>query len=123
MENVLVLIRRMFFGNNIFSCMKSQSLWIQTLSIAFQIEQFVYASPHDGKSWEMFDEMIGTAEEFYQSLGIPYRIVNIVSGLYTLPSFFYWEHQWTIFWLFLASHKNLQMNCLLLFHRCFEPRS
>lgn len=24
--------------------------------------------------------MIGTAEEFYKSLGIPYRIVNIVSG-------------------------------------------
>ncbi|CAI5646653.1 unnamed protein product [Oreochromis niloticus] len=45
-----------------------------------KIEQFVYASPHDGKSWEMLDEMIGTAEEFYQSLGIPYRIVNIVSG-------------------------------------------
>lgn len=41
----------------------------------------MYASPHDGKSWEMFDEMIGTAEEFYQSLGIPYRIVNIVSGM------------------------------------------
>ncbi|NXL54411.1 SYSC protein, partial [Podilymbus podiceps] len=45
-----------------------------------QIEQFVYASPHDGKSWEMFEEMMATAEEFYQSLGIPYRIVNIVSG-------------------------------------------
>ncbi|XP_044066266.1 serine--tRNA ligase, cytoplasmic isoform X2 [Siniperca chuatsi] len=45
-----------------------------------KIEQFVYASPHDGKSWDMFDEMIGTAEELYQSLGIPYRIVNIVSG-------------------------------------------
>ncbi|XP_060930309.1 serine--tRNA ligase, cytoplasmic [Limanda limanda] len=45
-----------------------------------KIEQFVYASPHDNKSWEMFDEMIGTAEEFYQTLGIPYRIVNIVSG-------------------------------------------
>jgi len=45
-----------------------------------QIEQFVYASPHDNKSWETFDEMIATAEEFYQSLGIPYRIVNIVSG-------------------------------------------
>lgn len=28
----------------------------------------------------MFDEMIGTAEEFYKSLEIPYRIVNIVSG-------------------------------------------
>ena len=48
--------------------------------ICVQIEQFIYASPHDDKSWETFDEMIGTAEEFYQSLGIPYRIVNIVSG-------------------------------------------
>ncbi|XP_019401843.1 PREDICTED: serine--tRNA ligase, cytoplasmic [Crocodylus porosus] len=45
-----------------------------------KIEQFVYASPHDNKSWEMFDEMIATAEQFYQSLGIPYHIVNIVSG-------------------------------------------
>ncbi|KAJ8369520.1 hypothetical protein SKAU_G00095480 [Synaphobranchus kaupii] len=45
-----------------------------------KIEQFVFSSPHDNKSWEMFDEMIGTAEEFYQTLGIPYRIVNIVSG-------------------------------------------
>ncbi|XP_061830006.1 serine--tRNA ligase, cytoplasmic [Nerophis lumbriciformis] len=45
-----------------------------------KIEQFVYASPHDNKSWEMFDEMIETAEDFYKSLGIPYRIVNIVSG-------------------------------------------
>ena len=26
------------------------------------------------------EEMIGNAEEFYQSLGIPYRVVNIVSG-------------------------------------------
>ena len=26
------------------------------------------------------DEMINNAEEFYQSLGIAYRIVNIVSG-------------------------------------------
>ena len=46
-----------------------------------QIEQFVYSSPHDNKSWEMFEEMIATAEEFYQSLGIPYHIVNIVSGI------------------------------------------
>ncbi len=60
----------------------------QPLFITFQIEQFVYASPHDGKSWEMFDEMIGTAEEFYQTLGIPYRIVNIVSGWFTLPFIF-----------------------------------
>ncbi|XP_032566744.1 serine--tRNA ligase, cytoplasmic isoform X2 [Chiroxiphia lanceolata] len=45
-----------------------------------EIEQFVYSSPHDNKSWELFEEMISTAEEFYQSLGIPYHIVNIVSG-------------------------------------------
>ncbi|NXJ72934.1 SYSC protein, partial [Rostratula benghalensis] len=45
-----------------------------------KIEQFVYASPHDNKSWEMFEEMMATAEDFYQSLGIPYHIVNIVSG-------------------------------------------
>uniref|UniRef100_A0A8C5NU03 serine--tRNA ligase n=1 Tax=Jaculus jaculus TaxID=51337 RepID=A0A8C5NU03_JACJA len=45
-----------------------------------KIEQFVYSSPHDNKSWEMFEEMIATAEDFYQSLGIPYHIVNIVSG-------------------------------------------
>uniref|UniRef100_A0A2K5JFU1 serine--tRNA ligase n=1 Tax=Colobus angolensis palliatus TaxID=336983 RepID=A0A2K5JFU1_COLAP len=46
-----------------------------------KIEQFVYSSLHDNKSWEMFEEMITTAEEFYQSLGIPYHIVNIVSGI------------------------------------------
>jgi len=43
-----------------------------------KIEQFVYADPE--KSWEMFEEMIGTAEEFYQSLGLPYRVVTIVAG-------------------------------------------
>lgn len=45
-----------------------------------KVEQFVLTSPHDNKSWEMMDEMIGNAEHFYQALGIPYRIVNIVSG-------------------------------------------
>ncbi|KAL4226009.1 Serine--tRNA ligase [Mactra antiquata] len=45
-----------------------------------KIEQFVLTSPHDNKSWEMFDEMINNAEEFNKTLGIPYRIVNIVSG-------------------------------------------
>lgn len=37
----------------------------------------------------MFDEMIGTAEEFYESLGIPYRIVNIVSGKHITNTSFY----------------------------------
>ena len=45
-----------------------------------KVEQFVLTSPHDNKSWEMMDEMIGNAENFCQSLGIPYRVVNIVSG-------------------------------------------
>ena len=45
-----------------------------------QVEQFCITSPHGDVSWKMMDEMIGNAEEFYQSLGIPYRVVNIVSG-------------------------------------------
>jgi len=45
-----------------------------------KIEQFVICSPLDDISWQMFDEMIGNAEELNQALGIPYRIVNIVSG-------------------------------------------
>ena len=43
-----------------------------------KIEQFCITTPE--KSWEMFEEMIKISEEFYQSLGLHYRIVNIVSG-------------------------------------------
>jgi tRNA synthetase class II core domain (G, H, P, S and T) len=43
-----------------------------------QIEQFLFTKPEN--SWQAFDEMIAVAEEFYQSLGIPYQIVAIVSG-------------------------------------------
>ncbi|KAJ5033469.1 uncharacterized protein L3040_008584 [Drepanopeziza brunnea f. sp. 'multigermtubi'] len=43
-----------------------------------KIEQFVLTDPE--KSWEMFDEMIAFSEEFYKSLGVPYRVVAIVSG-------------------------------------------
>ncbi|GJQ76723.1 hypothetical protein Trydic_g15570 [Trypoxylus dichotomus] len=45
-----------------------------------KVEQFCLTSPFDNKSWEMMDEMVGNAEEFYKELEIPYRIVNIVSG-------------------------------------------
>jgi len=45
-----------------------------------KVEQFIISSPHDGVSWQLMDEMIGNAEEFCQLLGIPYRVVNIVSG-------------------------------------------
>ena len=43
-----------------------------------KIEQFILCSPTD--SWSHFHSMIRNSEEFYQSLGIPYRIINIVSG-------------------------------------------
>ncbi|CDO91983.1 unnamed protein product [Kluyveromyces dobzhanskii CBS 2104] len=43
-----------------------------------KIEQFVLTEPE--KSWEEFDNMINYSEEFYQSLGLPYRVVGIVSG-------------------------------------------
>lgn len=45
-----------------------------------KVEQFCLTSPFDNKSWEMMDEMIENAENFYKSLEIPFRIVNIVSG-------------------------------------------
>lgn len=51
---------------------------LRTHTNALQIEQFVITEPE--KSWEFFDTMIGYSEEFYKSLGIPYRIVAIVSG-------------------------------------------
>lgn len=43
-----------------------------------KIEQFVITAPE--KSWEMHEIMLGIAEEFHQSLGFPYQVVNIVSG-------------------------------------------
>ncbi|EKM57180.1 uncharacterized protein PHACADRAFT_254765 [Phanerochaete carnosa HHB-10118-sp] len=49
-----------------------------------KIEQFCITSPE--KSWEIFDQMVGTSEEFYQSLNIPYRAVAIVSGALNLAA-------------------------------------
>lgn len=43
-----------------------------------KIEQFVLCEPE--KSWDMQEEMMTVSEEFYQSLNLPYHIVNIVSG-------------------------------------------
>ncbi|KAB5575895.1 seryl-tRNA synthetase-like protein [Coniochaeta sp. 2T2.1] len=43
-----------------------------------KIEQFLLTDPE--KSWEAFEDMIGVSEEFYKSLGLPYRVVAIVSG-------------------------------------------
>ncbi|KAJ3020023.1 Cytosolic seryl-tRNA synthetase [Thoreauomyces humboldtii] len=43
-----------------------------------KVEQFVLTDPE--KSWEMHEEMIAIAEEFYKSLGLPYHVISIVSG-------------------------------------------
>ena len=43
-----------------------------------KIEQFIFCKPED--SWQHFDNMINTSEEFYKSLGLPHRVVAIVSG-------------------------------------------
>ncbi len=48
------------------------------LLTTLQIEQFVFTKPED--SWQTFDDMIGISEEFYQSLGLPYQVIAIVSG-------------------------------------------
>lgn len=50
--------------------------------LLLQVEQFVICDSDIEVSRKMQDEMIAAAEEFYQSLGIAYRVVNIVSGTY-----------------------------------------
>jgi hypothetical protein len=40
--------------------------------------QFCITDP--ASSWEMFDTMIANSEAFYQSLGLPYQLISIVSG-------------------------------------------
>lgn len=43
-----------------------------------KVEMFVFAS--EEQSWSMHEEMIAIAEEFWQSLGIPYQVLNMCSG-------------------------------------------
>ncbi|KAL6873596.1 hypothetical protein ACP4OV_013678 [Aristida adscensionis] len=45
-----------------------------------KIEQFCITSPNGNDSWEMLEEMIKNSEDFYKELGLPYRVVSIVSG-------------------------------------------
>ncbi|KAI0058342.1 serine-tRNA ligase [Artomyces pyxidatus] len=49
-----------------------------------KVEQFCVTEPD--KSWETFDTMVANSEAFYQSLGIPYRVVAIVSGALNLAA-------------------------------------
>lgn len=43
-----------------------------------KIEQFIVSSPEE--SQHLHEEMLRTAQEFYESLEIPYRVISIVSG-------------------------------------------
>lgn len=43
-----------------------------------KIEMFVFASEQE--SWDMHEEMLAISEEFWQSLGIPYQVLNMCSG-------------------------------------------
>ncbi|GAA5858141.1 hypothetical protein JCM1840_001057 [Sporobolomyces johnsonii] len=43
-----------------------------------KVEQFCITDP--SSSWEMFDQMVANSEAFYQSLGLPYQLISIVSG-------------------------------------------
>eukprot|EP01126_Amoeba_proteus_P048092 TRINITY_DN5540_c0_g1_i14.p1 TRINITY_DN5540_c0_g1~~TRINITY_DN5540_c0_g1_i14.p1 ORF type:complete len:304 (-),score=49.76 TRINITY_DN5540_c0_g1_i14:111-1022(-) len=43
-----------------------------------RIELFVFSNPD--QSWDTHEEIIRVSEEFYESLNLPYRVVNVVSG-------------------------------------------
>ncbi|KAI6132923.1 hypothetical protein EV401DRAFT_1914940 [Pisolithus croceorrhizus] len=49
-----------------------------------KVEQFVITAPED--SWTAFNTMLDNSEAFYQSLGLPYRVVAIVSGALNLAA-------------------------------------
>jgi len=44
----------------------------------YKVEQVVFSKPE--QSWGIHEELIGNAEDIYQALGIPYRVVALCSG-------------------------------------------
>ena len=72
------------------------------------------------QSWEVFDSMVATSEEFYQSLGIPYRVVAIVSGALNLAAS--QKYDLEAWFPFQGAYKELVScsNCTdyRKFHRC-----
>lgn len=43
-----------------------------------KVEQFVFSKPEE--SWGLHEELLEIAEEIYQHLGLPYRVVNVCTG-------------------------------------------
>ncbi|CED83124.1 seryl-trna synthetase [Phaffia rhodozyma] len=85
-----------------------------------KIEQFCITEPE--KSMEMFEHMVANSEEFYQSLGLPYRVVGIVSGaLNNAAAIKYDVEAW---FPFQGAYKELQSisNCTDYQSRSLEVR-
>ncbi len=49
-----------------------------------KVEQFVFAKPEE--SWAILEELIHNAEELFQGLGLPYRVVDVCSGELGAPA-------------------------------------
>jgi len=43
-----------------------------------KVEQFIFSHPEE--SWKLHEELLANLEEFWQTLNIPYRIVNVCTG-------------------------------------------
>ena len=43
-----------------------------------KVEMFIFSQPED--SWKLHEELIQNVEEFFQSLKVPYRVVNVCTG-------------------------------------------
>lgn len=43
-----------------------------------KVEQFIFCKPED--TWRLHEELIANAEELFQKLKLPYRIVNVCTG-------------------------------------------
>ncbi|KAK9898092.1 serine-tRNA ligase [Cystobasidium minutum MCA 4210] len=85
-----------------------------------KIEQFCVTEPE--KSWEMFEQMCQWSEEFYQSLGLPYQVVAIVSG--ALNNAAAKKHDLEAWFPYQGEYKELVSvsNCLDYQSRSLEVR-
>ncbi|MFI5404335.1 MAG: serine--tRNA ligase [Candidatus Gagatemarchaeaceae archaeon] len=44
----------------------------------YKVEQVVFSKPEE--SWKLHEELVSNAEQIYQALGIPYRVIALCSG-------------------------------------------
>ena len=82
-ERKLVPVGEMYWGSSGSINSKRlnrsvRSLVSRVVSLIWIFDKFVITDPES--SWEMFDTMIANSEDFYQSLGLPYQLISIVSG-------------------------------------------